>query len=292
MNNNIPLPDDNIAETSNINFNKKLSKKTPENPMKYFWIISFVAFIIKDLVVALPSSLYSWIIMFISFSSSVKGGNIDLSEQYPIWNVLDGVFSSIVIILFGILFVKYITNRTTFKGDIKKYRFFYYSWPFIVGGFVLDITGLVSSVILLNVQRNDVSVMGAGITLVLSSTVSVISFGVTILASYLCARLLNAAAFGDEKNQMKELRFLAICVTFSSIVSLIVYVVRIILLNDIAVLSIFVTVLSKLVSVTVIWIAATVKPHDLKSEKIIFTILPIIAICDSILYSIMDLLIV
>ena len=134
--------------------------------------------------------------------------------------------------------------------------------------------------------------MGAGITLVLSSTVSVISFGVTILASYLCARLLNEAAFGDEKNQMKELRFLAICVTFSSIVSLIVYVIRIILLNDIAVLSIFVTVLSKLVSVTVIWIAATVKPHDLKSEKIIFTILPIIAICDSILYSIMDLLIV
>ena len=105
MNNNIPLPDDNIAETYNINFNKKLSKKTPENPMKYFWIISFVAFIIKDLVVALPSSLYSWIIMFISFSSSVKGGNIDLSEQYPVWNVLDGVFGSIVIILFGILFL-------------------------------------------------------------------------------------------------------------------------------------------------------------------------------------------
>ena len=220
MNNNL-LPNENSIEMSNANFNKTLSKKTPDNPIKYFTIVSLVAFLIKDLVVALPSSLYSWIIMFISFSSSAIGNNVDLSQQYPVWNILDVIFGSIITILFGILFVKYITNKTTFEGSINKYRFLYYSWPFVATGFILDIVGLISSVVLLNVQKNDVSVAGVGMTLALTSIISVISFGVTILSAYLCARLLNSAATGDEKNQEKELRFLAGFVTISSIISLI-----------------------------------------------------------------------
>lgn len=291
MNNNL-LPNENSIEMSNANFNKTLSKKTPDNPIKYFTIVSLVAFLIKDLVVALPSSLYSWIIMFMSFSSSAIGNNVDLSQQYPVWNILDVIFGSIITILFGILFVKYITNKTTFEGTINKYRFLYYSWPFVATGFILDIVGLISSVVLLNVQKNDVSVAGAGITLVLTSMVSVISFGVTILSAYLCARLLNSAATGDEKNQEKELRFLASFVTISSIISLIIFIVRVIALNEFSIFTAIVTVVSKVISVAVIWIVAKVKPKDVKSENLIFTVLPIIAICDSVLYSIIELLIV
>ena len=291
MNNNL-LPNENSIEMSNANFNKTLSKKTPDNPIKYFTIVSLVAFLIKDLVVALPSSLYSWIIMFISFSSSAIGNNVDLSQQYPVWNILDVIFGSIITILFGILFVMYITNKTTFEGSINKYRFLYYSWPFVATGFILDIVGLISSVVLLNVQKNDVSVAGVGITLAFTSIVSVISFGVTILSAYLCARLLNSAATGDEKNQEKELRFLAGFVTISSIISLIVFIVRVIVLNDFSIFTTIVTVVSKVISVAVIWIVAKVKPKDVKSENLIFTVLPIIAICDSILYSIIELLVV
>lgn len=290
MNNDL-LPNENSNEMSNANFNKTLSKKTPDNPIKYFTIVSLVAFLIKDLVVALPSSLYSWIIMFISFSSSAIGNNVDLSQQYPVWNILDVIFGSIITILFGVLFAKYITNKTTFEGSINKYRFLYYSWPFVATGFILDIVGLISSVVLLNVQKNDVSVAGVGITFALTSMVSVISFGVTILSAYLCARLLNSAAIGDEKNQEKELRFLASFVTISSIISLIIFIVRVIVLNEFSIFTTIVTVVSKVISVAVIWIVAKVKPKDAKSENLIFTVLPIIAICDSILYSIIELLI-
>ncbi len=291
MNNNL-LPNENSIEMSNANFNKTLSKKTPDNPIKYFTIVSLVAFLIKDLVVALPSSLYSWIIMFISFSSSAIGNNVDLSQQYPVWNILDVIFGSIITILFGLLFVKYITNKTTFEGSVTKYRFLYYSWSFVATGFILDFVGLISSVVLLNVQKNDVSVTGAGITLALTSIVSVISFGVTILSAYLCARLLNSAATGDGKNQEKELRFLASFVTISSIISLIIFIVRVIALNEFSIFTAIVTVVSKVISVAVIWIVAKVKPKDVKSENLIFTVLPIIAICDSILYSIIELLVV
>lgn len=290
-NNNILLSDGNFTENSVNQSTMATLKKTPENPMKYFWVVSFVSFIIKDLVVSLPSSLYSWIIMFISFSSSVSGDSVDFREQYPIWNVLDGAFGSIIIILFGILFVKYITSKTTFEGNIRKYKFFYYSYSFIVSGFIMDIVGLFSSTVLSNVQKNQANIAGAGITLALSSVVSVISFGVIAISAYICARLLNVAAFGDDSKQTKELRLLAICTTMSSIISLIIYFVRIALLNDFAIFSIFVTILSKVISVAVIWIAVTVKPKDLKTEKLIFIVLPIIAICDSILYSIIELFI-
>lgn len=267
-------------------------KKTPKNPMKYFGIVSFVAFFIKDLVTALPTTLYTWIIMFTSISSSLKGNNVELSEEGPIWNILDTAFGSIIVVLFGILFVKYITNKTTFEGNIKKYRFLYYSWPFIVGGFVLDIAGLISSFALSNIQNSYASASAVGISLAISSVVSILSLGVAIFSAYLCARLLNVAAFGDENMQKKELRFLAILVTISTIISLVVFVVRVLLLKEVTVFTTIVTVLSKVLSVAVIWIVAIAKPKEVKSENLIYTVLPIIAICDSIVYSIVDSLII
>lgn len=290
MSNNISFSNENFAEPVNsINIS---SKKTPQNPMRYFWIVSFVAFIIKDLVSALPSYLYSLLIMFSSMLSSLTDFNIEISERSPLFDIFDSVFSSFTIILFGVLFVKYIINKTTFNGDITKYRFIYYSWSFAVGGFVLDIMGLVSSLVLLKVQNNYATVSGSIITLVLSSVVSIVSFGTTILAAYLCARLLNSASLSNETNQFKELRLLAIGTTISTFISLIVFIIRIIVLSDFSIFTTISTILSKIITVAVIWIVATVKPKDENGEKVLFTIIPIIAICDSIIYSIIDSLII
>lgn len=278
MNNNIPLSDD-IIDTSEV-------KNVPSNPIKYFWIVSFIAFIIKDFITAVPASIYVWINTFLAY---FRGSNTDLSNQFPVWNILDSIFGSLITILFCILFVKYIVKKMTFEGNIKKYKFFYYSWTFAACGFITDILGLVSTIILTNTDNNQASVQGVDVSIVLSVVVSVFSFGITALAAYLCARLLNVVAFSDENKQIKELKLLASCVTISSVLSLIIYFIRIILLNEIVSFSIVVTILSKVISVAVIWIAVMVKANDMKTEKLIFTILPIIAICDSIIYSVLEL---
>ena len=81
-------------------------------------------------------------------------------------------------------------------------------------------------------------------------------------------------------------------VTISTIISLVVFVVRVLLLKEVTVFTTIATVLSKVLSVAVIWIVAIAKPKDVKSENLIYTVLPIIAICDSIVYSIVDSLII
>ncbi len=280
------LPADYFAEPDSVQKRVNPLKKTPANPMRHFILVSFVAMFICDLVAGLPSYLNSVVRMIISYISTITYNEIKLSETGPLWDIFDTSFNSVVIVLFGIFFVKYITGNTTFEGNIKKYRFFYYSWPFVVGGFVLDIAGIVSTLVLLEVQKNFVSVAGAGITLALSSVVSILSIGISVLAAYFCARLLNAAAFGDETKQIKEFRFLATWVTISTIISLTVFVIRTLVLKDFSILSTVTTLLAKFITVAVIWIAATVKPKDEKQEKLIFTILPIVAMCDSIIYGI------
>ena len=289
MNNTVPVSNENVVSSVDINSNNITSKKNPKNPMRYFVFVSFVAFFIKDLVSAIPSYLYSLLIMFTSYYSSLTGNSFDLDAMEPLIEIFNSAFSSFTIIMFGILFVRYITNKTVFNGNIKKYKFIYYTWSFAVGGFLLDILGFIYSLVLLKFESVFDSDTGYIATLVLSSIVSVFSLGISIFAAYLCARLLNASALGGEDNQLKELRFLAIGTTVSALISLIVYIIRIVILNEFSISTTITTFLSKIVTVVAIWIIATVKPKNENDEKLIFTIIPIIVICDSIIYSLCNL---
>ena len=124
------------------------------------------------------------------------------------------------------------------------------------------------------------------ITLAMSSFVSVVSFGVSVLAAYFCARLLNVAAFHDEEKQLKEFSFLAKLVTVSTAITIVTYIAKMIIVNDFSVLGLVFSLLSNILPVVVIWLAVKVKPKDENQEKLIFTILPIIAMCDSVVYGI------
>ena len=57
-----------------------------------------------------------------------------------------------------------------------------------------------------------------------------------------------------------------------------------IIVSDFSVLGLAISLLSNILPVVVIWLAVKVKPKDEKQEKLIFTILPIIAICDTVVY--------
>ena len=272
------LPAYNHGKTSKM-------KKTPENPMRYFGIVSFVAMFIAGIILNLPTFLHSMIRMFISLFSAMSNNDVALSETSPIFNFLDSVFGAVVIVLFGIFFVKYITKHTTFEGNIAKYKFFYYSWTAIAASIPLTIVSLITTVVLNNVP-NSANPTSMSITLAMSSFVSVVSFGVSVLAAYFCARLLNVAAFHDEEKQLKEFSFLAKLVTVSTVITIVTYIAKMIIVKDVSVLSLVFSLLSNILPVVVIWLAVKVKPKDEKQEKLIFTILPIIAMCDSVVYGI------
>lgn len=261
-------------------------KKTPQKPMRYFVLVSFVATFIAGLIMGLPQFMYSIVQMVLSFVSSISNNDVNLIEISPIWNIFDTAFTSVIIVLFGIHFVKYITKHTTFEGNIAKYKFLYYSWPTIAASIPLSIVSVISTFVLTTVQS--ANPMGtAGISLGITSITSIIVLGVDVLAAYFCARLLNAAALGDDEKQSKELRFLAIWVTISAVVTIISVIAKNIIVNDFSLLSMITSLLSNIFPVVVIWLAATVKPKNEKQEKLIFTILPIIAVCDSVVYGIL-----
>lgn len=262
------------------------SKKTPQKPMRYFILVSFVAAFIAGLIAGLPQFMYSMVQMALSFVSSISNNDINLIEISPIWNIFDTAFTSVIIVLFGIHFVKYITKHTTFEGNIAKYKFLYYSWPVIAASIPLSIVSVISTFVLTTVQSAN-PMETAGISLGITSITSIIALGVDVLAAYFCARLLNVAAFGDDAKQSKELRFLAIWVTISSVITIISVIAKTIIVNDFSLLSMITSLLSNVFPVVVIWLAATVKPKDEKHEKLIFTILPIIAACDSVVYGIL-----
>lgn len=277
------LPEDYFSLPTYNHAKPSPMKKTPEKPMRYFGIVSFVGMFIAGIILNLPGFLYSMVRMFISLFSAMSNNDITLSETSPIFNFLDSVFGAVVIVLFGIFFVKYITKHTTFEGNIAKYKFFYYSWTAIAASIPLTIASLITTVVLNNVQ-NSADPASMDKTLMMSSLVSVVSFVVSVLSAYFSARLLNVAAFHDEEKQLKEFSFLAKLVTVSTVITIVTYIAKMIIVSDFSVLGLAISLLSNILPVVVIWLAVKVKPKDEKQEKLIFTILPIIAICDTVVY--------
>lgn len=280
------LPEDYFSLPAYNHGKTSRAKKTPENPMRYFGIVSFVGMFIAGIILNLPGFLFSMIRMVISSVSIMLDKNITLSETSPLFDFLDSVFGAVVIVLFGVFFVKYITKHTTFEGSIAKYKFFYYSWTAIAASIPLTIMSLITTVVLNNVQNSDDPTASMGITLATSSFVSVVSFVVSVLSAYLSARLLNAAAFHDEEKQLKEFSFLAKLVTVSTVITIVTYIAKMVIVNDFSALGLVISLLSNLLPVVVIWLAVKVKPKDEKQEKLFFTILPIITICDTVVYGV------
>lgn len=260
-------------------------KKTPAKPMRYFELVSFVGMFIAGIIITLPSYLYTMARTFTSLFSAMSDEDVALNEPSVFFGLFDSVFSAVVIVLFGVFFVKYITKRTTFEGNIAKYRFFYYSWTAIAASIPLTIASLITTIVLNGVQ-NSADPSSLDKTLMMSSFVSVVSFGVSVLAAYFSARLLNAAAFYDEEKQLKEFSFLAKLVTVSTVITIVTYIAKMIIVSDFSILGLAISLLSNILPVVVIWLAIKVKPKDEKQEKLLFTILPIVAICDAVVYDI------
>ena len=258
---------------------EEIGKLTPENPAKYFLKVTIVYYLLIALLESIPM-FASYVEIF--FNTFGETESVSITDN-PIYITFTSVWS-IAVSLFGcILFANHILKRTTLKGDIKKYQFLHYSIPSGMIAFVSMITAFITT-------HTFDPVTGVNGTYFLWQLVNGIIAWVTIgLTIAIHVKLLNTAIEEDNAKKQKTLKAFAIVVTISSVLAFVLTIISQILLQDFRILVIIRRIFVYGLYIAVAWAVALVNPDDEKKCKIAYTILPLISICHSIIFTIIGL---
>lgn len=255
------------------------SKVQPKSPMKYFLGVSFVYSILSGIVVAIPMYIGMMITLIVSLATH---GNINFSVTgSPIFTIFNNVWISAVSLISCIIFANFILKRTNFTGDIKKYQFLHYAVPSgVVAGFSMVSAYMAEYAFL----SNDDMVA----TLVIEVIGLIFSLATTLISVYISAILLKTAIEEDREKKFKTLKILAIVVTISSTIAYLLTILSysifdydysnyFVLIRRIFVYGLY---------IAVAWAVALTKTDDEKKNKIVFTVLPLISILHSVVFTI------
>lgn len=255
------------------------SKVQPKSPMKYFFGVSFVYSILSGIVAGIPLFIGMMINFVISF---VGRGEVDLSvTSNPIFTVFNSIWTSAVSLIACIMFASFILKRTHYTGDIKRYQFLHYAIP----------SGVIAAISMASAYMTEFAFrlkLEENLTVALGIEVigAVFSLAVTLISVYISALLLKTAIEEDNEKKFKTLKILAIIVTVSSIIAYILTILS----NVIFEYSNFFVLVRRFfvygLYIAVAWAVALNKTGDEKKNKIVFIILPLISILQSIIFSI------
>ena len=261
------------------------SKVQPKSPMKYFFGVSFVYSILSGIVAGIP--------MFISMIGSFIGSLIntmqngeyvgDTTIDSPIFTIFSSVWTSAVNIIACIMFANFILKRTHFTGDIKKYQYLHYAIPSgVIAGMSMATSYMTEFSIRTRLEENLAAALGIEVIGL------IFSLALTLISVYISALLLKTAIEEDSEKKFKTLKTLAIIVTVSSVIAYLLTILSYIVFDYdysnyfVLIRRIFVYGLY----IAVAWAVALNKSGDEKKNKIAFTILPLISILQSIIFSI------
>ncbi len=255
------------------------SKVQPKSPMKYFFGVSFVYSILSGIVAGIPL----FIGMMISFVISFVGrGEVDLSvTSNPIFTVFNSIWTSAVSLIACIMFANFILKRTHYTGDIKKYQFLHYAIPSgVIAAISMASAYITEFTLRFKLEENIAVALG------IEAIGLVFSLAVTLISIYISALLLKTAIEEDREKKFKTLKTLAIIVTVSSIIAYILTILS----NVIFEYSNFFVLVRRFfiygLYIAVAWAVALNKTDDEKKNKIVFIILPLISILQSVVFSI------
>ncbi len=275
------LPEDYFSLPAYNHIRVSTEKISPPNPTKYFLKVTIVYYLLSALAVSVPM-LASYIEIFVNTFNQSKDFSI---TDNPIYIVFSSIWSIVVSILGCILFANYILKKTTFVGDIKKYQFLHYSIP----------NGALAGVSMLSAfitTHTFDPVTGVDATYFLWQGVNFIVSLISIaLGVVIHVKLLNTAIEEDREKKQKILKTFAIIVTISSVLAFVLTIVSQILLQDFRILVIVRRVFVYGLYIAVAWAVALVNPDDEKKCRIAYTILPLVSICHSIIFTIIGLFI-
>ena len=174
---------------------------------------------------------------------------------------------------------KYLTKKSGCSGDFYKHRFLYYVIP---SGAVSLISTLATTVKFLGSEYvRDISYTTSTVLSLLLSSVSI------VLTIFIMSSLMRNSVEQDTEKRKRLFKKLAIIVTVSSLGRYILgdYINYIYfdVYNEILPLR---DLLSLCCDIAIVWLVYLYKGNNLKREKIIYTVLPLISIwAPAILYS-------
>ncbi len=276
------LPEDYFSLPAYNHIRVSTEKISPPNPTKYFLKVTIVYYLLSALAVSVPM-LASYIEIFVNTFNQSKDFSI---TDNPIYIVFSSIWSIVVSILGCILFANYILKNTTFTGNIKKYQFLHYSIPSGAIAFISMVTACITTFSFDHVKgevREDYLLWQ-----LINGIISWVAIG---LAIAIHVKILKTAMEEDGTKKQKTLKTFAIIVTISSVLAFVLTIVSQILLQDFRILVIVRRVFVYGLYIAVAWAVALVNPDDEKKCRIAYTILPLVSICHSIIFTIIGLFI-
>ncbi len=260
------------------------SKVQPKKPMKYFFGVSFVYSILTGIIVSVPIFISMMGTLIGSFVNAMQNGETPTDSVFnsPVFTVFSNVWTSAVYIISCIMFANFILKRTNFIGDIKKYQFLHYAIP---SGVVVSFS-MASAYMTEFAYRTDDAITTIGFEAI-GLVISLIS---TVISIFVHSLLLKTAIEENKEKKFKTLKALAIVVTISSVIAYILTILSYEILDYdysnyfVLIRRIFVYGLY----IAVAWAVALTKTDDEKKNKIVFTVLPLIAILQPIVLTIID----
>ncbi|MBR5203180.1 MAG: hypothetical protein IKW45_07935 [Clostridia bacterium] len=254
---------------------------TPENPTKYFIKITIIYYLLSALASSVPM-FASYIELFVGIFNPES--NFSIIDN-PIYTAFSSIWSIAVSILGCILFADYLLKNTTFTGDIKKYQFLHYSIPSGMIAFISMVTAFITTHTFDPVTGvNETYFLWQGFNFI----VSLISMALVVAIH---VKLLNTAIEEENAKKQKTLKTFAIIVTVSSVLAFVLTIISQILLQDFRILVIIRRIFVYGLYIAVSWAVALVNPDDENKCKIAYTILPLVSICHSIIFTIIGLFI-
>ena len=273
------LPEDYFSIPAYNHIRVSTEKISPPNPTKYFLKVSIAYYFLSALAISIPM-FASYIDFFVGAFNPNSSFSI---TDNPIYTVLSSVWEIAVSIFACTLFADYILKKTTFTGDIKKYQFLQHSIP---NGALAGISMVTACITTFSFDP----VTGVDATYFLWQGVNFIVSLISIaLAVVIQVKLLKTAIEEDTVKKQKTLKSFAIIVTISSVLAFALTIVSQILLNDFRLLVIVRRIFVYGLYIAVAWAVALVNPDDEKKCKIAYTILPLVSICHSIIFTIIGL---
>ena len=258
---------------------EEIGKLTPENPTRYFLKISIVFYVLSALAAGVP--------MLVTFVELILKPFIPSLNDFPItysliYTVLSSVWAIVISILGYILFANYILKHTTFKGDIKKHQFLHHSIPSGVIAFISMATACITTFSSKSADINNSFLLWQ----LINGIISWIAIG---LAIAIHVKLLNTAIENDISKKQKTFKTFAIIVTISSVLAFALTIISQILLQDFNIFVIIRRIFVYGFYIAIAWAVALTNPDDEKQNKIAFTILPLISICQSFVFTVIGL---
>lgn len=262
------------------------TKETPKSPTRYFLKVSVVYYLLSALVASVPMYIYTIGSMIMSFVSFAIDKEFEpFSTSSPLFSVFNSIWLLAVEIIGCILFANYILKHTTYTGDIKKYQFLHNPVP---SGAIAFISVLMGFITTFSFKAEG----GATTTYFIWQSINlVVSLVGVVLTIFIHMQLLKTAIEEDVVKKQKTLKTFAIIITVSSVLSFVLTIISAILLNESATFVIIRRFFVYGLYIAVAWAVALVNPDDEKKCKIAYTILPLVSICQSVVFSIIGVFI-